>query len=262
MLALNSQRSARLCLPSAVIRGMHHQHMAENIFFIQYILISSHSQTSPIIFPPSSPPNFVFSFSKQNQKKIQKHKNKNWNKQSIRKTKNAQTKVIKLPQKQTATTKPGSLFCGTSPSVWLVNLVTLHWRKLIFFFASGYQLQIPSCFWPEVPWNMPPHSQHKKHHRDLPRLLAALHSLMVRPYCWRHHLLKSLNMGKLSWCQLEVSPLLMLMVLESTLNPTGDQFHLATNSETYSRHLPAGYTGAIVVQLLWDSHSPFFVNWI
>lgn len=39
-----------------------------------------------------------------------------------------------------------------------------------------------------------------KHQRLLPRVLATLHNLMARPYCWRQYFLMSLNTEKSIWC--------------------------------------------------------------
>ena len=47
-----------------------------------------------------------------------------------------------------------------------------------------------------------------KYHRLLSRLLAALYSIMSRPCCWRHHVLMSWNMDKLSCAPVEASPLM------------------------------------------------------
>lgn len=44
---------------------------------------------------------------------------------------------------------------------------------------------------------------HSRCHRLLPRSLLILHNLMVRLFCWIYNSLMSLNIGKLSWCQLE-----------------------------------------------------------
>lgn len=49
--------------------------------------------------------------------------------------------------------------------------------------------------------------RHHKHWRLLPMVFVVLHNMMLRPYCWRYHLLMSANMEKYS-AQLEASPLL------------------------------------------------------
>lgn len=49
-----------------------------------------------------------------------------------------------------------------------------------------------SIIYHRVSWNYP------RHHRLLSTLLVALYNLMIRPYCWRQHLLMSSNLEKLN----------------------------------------------------------------